>query len=277
LSYDKVEGIKMQAEKFLLIGNDKKMQACRNRLAERGFAAVCCEKEMIKEKIFAFPNIILPLPTLANGVISGTGLSVEEFAELAGNDRRIFYGNLSFNPFGEQGKSYYNESFLVKNSRLTAQGALRIILENIDRDLYSIKAAVLGYGRCGRAICKALQANGANVISVSRSAYSNAVAENEKLNTMSFKEFFKDIQNFDVIVNTVPYNIIEKTTAERLTSKNLYIEIASKPYGFNINETDKYNFRYILAESLPGRFSPASAGENIADTVIEIIKEGKNE
>ncbi|HCT17325.1 MAG TPA: hypothetical protein DIW36_08120 [Ruminococcaceae bacterium] len=64
---------------------------------------------------------------------------------------------------------------------------------------------------------------------------------------------------------------------ERLTSKNLYVEIASKPYGFNINETDKYNFRYILAESLPGRFTPTSAGANIADTVIELIKEGKNE
>ena len=45
----------------------------------------------------------------------------------------------------------------------------------------------------------------------------------------------------------------------------------------NINEIDKYNFRYVLAESLPGRFTPTSAGANIADTVIEMIKEDKNE
>lgn len=267
----------MQGEKFLLIGNDKKMQACANRLIQRGYFATCCEKEEIGNILPFYPNIILPLPTLANGIISGTGLSSEGFAELLGKTQRVFYGNLSYNPFGERALSYYNESFLVKNSRLTAQGTLRIILENTDRDIYSMKAAVLGYGRCGKAICKVLQSNGADVVSVSRSHYSTTVAENEKLSTMRFEEFFGNIQNFDVIVNTVPYNIIGKAAAERLTKKNLYIEIASKPYGFNINETDKYNFRYILAESLPGRFTPASAGENIADTVIEMIKEGKDE
>ena len=94
---------------------------------------------------------------------------------------------------------------------------------------------------------------------------------------MTYDEFFGKIRDFDIIVNTVPYNILDRGTMERLTSKNLYVEIASKPYGFNINETDKYNFRYILAESLPGRFTPTSAGANIADTVIELIKEGKDE
>ena len=64
---------------------------------------------------------------------------------------------------------------------------------------------------------------------------------------------------------------------EKLTKQNLYVEIASKPYGFNINEIDKYNFRYVLAESLPGRFTAESAGAYIADTVTEILKEGKNE
>lgn len=267
----------MQAEKFLLIGNDKKMQACQKRLAERGFTASCCEADEVERNVVFYPNIILPLPTLANGVISGTGLSADEFFHLTGEKQRIFYGNLTENPFGGRGVSYYNESFLVKNSRLTAQGTLRITLENIDRDLYSMNAAVLGYGRCGSAICKSLQANGARVVSVSRNSHSAELARNERLIPMTYDEFFGKIRDFDIIVNTVPYNILDRGTMERLTSKNLYVEIASKPYGFNINETDKYNFRYILAESLPGRFTPASAGANIADTVIELIKEGKDE
>lgn len=267
----------MQAEKFLLIGNDKKMQACQKRLAERGFTASCCEADEVERNVVFYPNIILPLPTLANGVISGTGLSADEFFHLTGEKQRIFYGNLTENPFGGRGVSYYNESFLVKNSRLTAQGMLRITLENVDRDLYSMNAAVLGYGRCGNAICKSLQANGARVVSVSRNSHSAELARNERLIPMTYDEFFRKIRDFDIIVNTVPYNILDRGTMERLTSKNLYIEIASKPYGFNINETDKYNFRYILAESLPGRFTPTSAGANIADTVIELIKEGKDE
>lgn len=267
----------MQAEKFLLIGNDKKMQACQKRFAERGFTASCCESDEVERIIAFYPNIVLPLPTLANGVVSGTVLTAEEFFRLTGERQKIFYGNLGPEVFGDRGLCYYNESFLVKNSRLTAQGTLRIILENTDRDLYSMNAAVLGYGRCGRAICRSLQANGVRTASVSRSSYSAAIAQNEGLATMEYDEFIRQIRDFDVIVNTVPHNILGKGAMERLTAKNLYIEIASKPYGFNINETDKYNFRYILAESLPGRFTPASAGANIADTVIEMIKEGKNE
>ena len=267
----------MQAEKFLVIGIDKKMQACRSRLTDLGFDASCCDGDTLKQMLPFYCNIILPIPTLANGVISGTGISVSELCEKLSENQLVFYGNLGNNPFGASGKSYYNESFLVKNSRLTAQGAMRIILENTDRDVYTLKAAVLGYGRCGRAICKSLQSNGVSTTVVTRNPFSAALAENEKLESTDFKVFCKKAADFDVIVNTVPHNILSKKTMEKLTKRNLYIEIASKPYGFNINEIDKYNFRYVLAESLPGRFTPTSAGANIADTVIEMIKEDKNE
>lgn len=267
----------MQAEKFLIIGNDKKMQACENRLKALGFDARCCDSESVKESIARFQNIILPIPTVANGVISGTGISVAELCRLISDSQTVFYGNLCDNSFGSCGRSYYNEGFLVKNSRLTAQGVLRIILENSVIDLHSIKSAVLGYGRCGKAISKALRANGADVTVVTKNPFSRTVAENEKLCVTTFAEFCETANLFDVIVNTVPHNILGMDTMEKLTKRNLYIEIASKPYGFNINKIDKYNFRYVLAESLPGRFTPTSAGTNIADTVIEILKEGKNE
>ncbi len=267
----------MQAEKFLIIGNDKKMQACRDRLESRGFTAVCCDGDTSESDISFYNNIVLPIPTLANGLITGTRMSVDELKSRLGKKQRVFYGNLKYNPFGENSVSYCNESFLVKNSRLTAQGALRLVLENVERDIYEIRAAVLGYGRCGRAICKLLKANGAEVVSVSRNAYSAALSENEKIPAIDYAEFFDKIGDFDVIVNTVPYNVLGDKSTEKLTGKNLYIEIASKPYGFNITETSKFNFRYILAESLPRRFTPVSAGANIADTVTEIIKEAKNE
>lgn len=261
----------MQVEKFLIIGNDKKQQACRNRLNERGFVAACCDGEAVFDEMRHYSSIILPIPTLANGCISGTRLTLSELEQELSREQRVFYGNLDYSPFGEKSVSYYNESFLVKNSRLTAQGVLRLMLENTDKDLSTLKAAVLGYGRCGKAICKSLRANGVSTFSVSRKAYSAVLAENDGLEAMQYNEFYEKISGFDVIVNTVPYNILGRESMERLTKRNIYIEIASKPYGFNINETDKYNFRYILAESLPGRFTPTSAGINIADTVLEML------
>ena len=98
----------MQAEKFLVIGSDKKMQACRSRLNELGFEASCCDGESLKKKLPHYRSIILPIPTVANGFISGTGISVGELCDKLSKDQFVFYGNLGNNPFGEKGKSYYN-------------------------------------------------------------------------------------------------------------------------------------------------------------------------
>lgn len=264
----------MQAEKFLIVGNDKKMQACRNRLTSLDFDASCCDGKDFEEKLPLFSYIILPLPTLANGFISGTEMTVDKLCKMLSNNQLVFYGNLGSNPFGKNGRCYYNENFLLKNSRLTAQGTLRLILENTDKDLRDLNAAVLGYGRCGKAICKALSTNGMGTTVVTRKPSETVLAENKNTVVISINKFVEKIADFDIIINTVPHNILDKETMKKLSKRNLYIEIASKPYGFNINEIDKYIFRYILAEGLPGRFTPTSAGANIADTVI---KEDLNE
>ncbi len=70
----------MQAEKFLVIGSDKKMQACRSRLNELGFEASCCDGESLKEKLPHYRSIILPIPTVANGLFRGQGYPAASFA-----------------------------------------------------------------------------------------------------------------------------------------------------------------------------------------------------
>ena len=84
----------MQAEKFLVIGSDKKMQACRSRLNELGFEASCCDGESLKKRLPHYRSIILPIPTVANGFISGTGISVGELCDKLSKDQFVFYGNL---------------------------------------------------------------------------------------------------------------------------------------------------------------------------------------
>ena len=73
--YNERNDRKMQAEKFLVIGSDKKMQACRSRLNELGFEASCCDGESLKKRLPHYRSIILPIPTVANGFISGTSAS----------------------------------------------------------------------------------------------------------------------------------------------------------------------------------------------------------
>lgn len=267
----------MKADNFLIAGSDKKMIECKNRLKNLGYEAVCFEGEAFWENFDCYNNIILPLPSISNGTVAGTGgKSLNYLKSLLRAEQRVFYSNIENITSNDFGYSYYyDESFLVKNSRLTAQGVLKIILENTEKDMFLLKAAVIGYGRCGKAICKMLNNNGFDVTSFSRNSKSKAFAENDGCNIKDISQIDLLISSFDIIINTVPHNIISEKGIETLSTDNLYIEVASKPYGFDISKSDIFNFKYVLGSSLPGKYTPVSAGVNIADTVIEILKEGK--
>ena len=268
----------MQGEKFLVVGKDKKMCACRDRIIAKGYECRCADETDFSEIVNNYKNIILPLPTVRDGYIAGTKISVDELASVVNENQTVFNGNAqqSFLPF--KVCSYYrNDDFLRYNSRLTAQGTLRIILENCERDINELSAAVIGYGSCGKEICRVLQNNGISVTSFSRRTQTRLLAEKDGLLSENIESITEKIYGFDIIVNTVPANIIDESSLEKLNGNNLYIEIASKPFGFDISQVDRYAFRFVHAPGLPGKFTPTGAGKNIADTVLDIIKEGTHE
>ena len=260
----------MKDNYFLVLGKSKRMLACADRLNALGYAAVCREADEFEQSIKDFKNFILPLPSLKDGFISGTNLTFEHFCSLLTEDCTVFCGNVSLQSFPCRAFSYYeNENFIAANSRLTAQGTLRLVLENTEKDMNALKIAVIGYGRCGREICGLLKSSSADVIPFSR----RTEAENDALKPDRTENISLRLNEFDIIINTVPCNIIDRDALRRLTQDNIYIEIASEPYGFNTEDADDFNFRYIPAGGLPGRFTPVSAGSIIADTVISMIKE----
>lgn len=265
----------MNDEKILIIGKDEKMSACRGRLSDVGFHAVCAESEAIKNgEMKNYKNIVLPLPTLNGEFISGTDISFKAFCSCLSDDSRVFCGNIPADRFPCRAYSYCtDEHFMIKNARLTAQGTLRLILDNVKTDICNMTAAVTGYGYCGKEICRLLKNCGFDVTSFSRRRETLAEAVNDGMRTADIKEINSRINEFDITVNTVPFNIITADSLKTLTEKNIYIEIASAPYGIDRAQADKYDFRYISAGGLPGKFTPVSAGVNIAETILNKLKE----
>lgn len=266
----------MKTDKFLLLGTDTKMTECKRCLNKLGYSAHCEENEEFLNKMIEFDNIILPLPTVKNGIVIGTDAGFECIVNSLDKRQNLFYGNVENVVTDKSVYSYYyNESFYKKNSRLTAQGTLKIILDNVCKDLTDLKVCLLGYGCCGKAICRMLFNLSVNVNVFTRSESSKKSAEELGLCVADINEIDVSICDFDVIINTVPYNIITEKALKSLNRNNLYIEIASAPYGFDIERSDISGFRYILASALPGKYTPQSVGENIAHTVLEILKEVK--
>lgn len=255
--------------KILILGNDEKMQSCKSRLNELGFTTDCINFD-IESKISEYSEIILPLPALADRYINGTDITLDKFISLLKKEQTVFCSNISAEIFPCRAISYYNNSFIQKNSRLTAQGTLKIILDIIKTDISTMCAAVIGYGNCGREICRILKNCGADVTAFVMRENSAVEAEENGIRSDKCSNIDGKLSEFDIMVNTVPVNIIGEQALESLTEKNLYIEIASAPYGFDVKKAGDYRFEFVLASSLPAKFTPIGAGINIADTVVAL-------
>ncbi|MDD6276589.1 MAG: NAD(P)-dependent oxidoreductase [Clostridia bacterium] len=255
---------------YLVFANDEKMKICMRILNSYGLPAVEADCENLTEQLKKCTDIILPLPTVKDGFIAETTLTLQDLARLVTPEQRVYCGNIKNPEFPCKCLSYYfDDEFLTKNSELTAQGVLRIILENLKCDMNLVTVAVLGYGRCGKAISRLLARCGFKITSFSRRSESIEETKKDGFNAEKLEKIKDNLHRYDVVVNTIPFNIIDGECLSSLDERNTYIEIASKPYGFDNSKINEYKFKYILAESLPGRFTPFSAGRNIAETVIK--------
>lgn len=165
---------------------------------------------------------------------------------------------------------YCTQGYLEENSYLTAQGTLTLLLNNIKNGINEISVIVLGYGNCGKSICNILLPLCRNVTCYARN---KGLCDKITVNGIKYTDSLEKISEFDVIINTIPHNILNCAHLEKLSEDNLYIEIASLPYGFDIAEKENYCFNYIHGSALPGKFVPKSAGESIAKSVLSLLKE----
>lgn len=265
----------MNNNNFIILGNDLKMKECKNHLERLGYTAVNVSEDCL-DQIRNYRNIILPLPTETEGKITGTDITTANLSDVVSDKQNIFYGNLNNNPFGDNGVCYYNDNeFVEYNAVLTAQGVMKIILDNVQMLIKDVRIAVLGFGKCGKAICKLLSQNENNPDVFTRDSRSKIDALSSGYGHKNILEINDVIYEYDIVINTIPFNIISTQAIKTLTDENIYIEIASKPYGFDVVSVDLSAFKYINASSLPGRFTPISAGRNIAKTIVRMIEEGE--
>lgn len=62
-----------------------------------------------------------------------------------------------------------SDGFNIMNAVPTAEGAAAVAMDNMKITLAGCSAAVIGFGRVGKALCRLLSAMGAHVTAVSRS------------------------------------------------------------------------------------------------------------
>lgn len=286
--------------KISFIGGDLRQIRVINRFAEEGYSVNIfgfeeCEdisfesrvnvKETVFDAICGADIIILPLPfTIGQEIInmpfSKNTVYVSDIIRKISSEQILFVGKAD-----EQITALselYNihlvdymarEELAVLNAIPTAEGAIEIAMREMPITIHSSNCLVLGYGRIGKALSSALKGLGANVTVAARKFSDYAWIKANDCKAADISKLSEIIGEYDIIFNTVPNKILDFKCLSGVKDDSLIIDLASRPGGVDFETAKELNKRVIWALSLPGKSSPATAGDIIKDTITNILEE----
>jgi len=191
---------------------------------------------MTKEETLA----LLPPCTV---VLYGAGVSAQELAS----------AQSAVNPS-------HDEGFLQANAQLTAEGAVFRAMQRQGCALLGSTCVVTGFGRIGRALAQRLTALGAFVIVCARSEAQMQLSHDMGAHPMPISRTAAAVAQADVVFNTVPARVLGEEALHAAGADTLVIELASAPYGLDMELAARLGVMVALESGLPGHYAPNEAG-----------------
>ncbi len=161
----------------------------------------------------------------------------------------------------------------MRNAIPTAEGCIEILLRERNRTLWHSAVLLTGYGPVGQALAPRLTALGALVTVSARNPAQRALAASLGAAAAPLAGLEERAAGFDTAVNTIPALVLTAGVLRRMPPASLIVDLASRPGGTDFAAAAAYGHTALAALSLPARCAPESAGEYVAQTVLEILEE----
>lgn len=146
-------------------------------------------------------------------------------------------------------------------------------MEELPITLHGARVLVIGNGRIGSLLAGKLRALQAEVWVSARSPKDFARIEAAGHTSLHTNALAGHLAGFDLVVNTVPAQVLGMAELAELPEGCLVLDLASKPGGVDFTAAGQLGRRAIWALSLPGKVAPVSAARAIRDTVYAILQE----
>lgn len=159
----------------------------------------------------------------------------------------------------------------ILNSIPSAEGAIKMAMENTDITLHGSEVAVLGFGRCGMTIARMCAGIGAKVKAGARKESDLARIREMGYQFFHLSEISSEISRTEIVFNTIPAPILTSEVLSHLQKNCVIIDIASKPGGTDFRFAEKRGIKALLAPSLPGIVAPKTAGQILAKTICRLV------
>ena len=160
--------------------------------------------------------------------------------------------------------------FARENALLTAEGLLSEIIRYTPFSLSSARVLLLGYGCCGSAISSLLHPLCRSIYVLEQEPEKRELAEKKGVCPIQEEDFSTVLPRCNIVVNTIPAFVLEPEEIRKLPGSCHIFDIASAPFGFSEDITEKFLLPYFRLPGLPGRFSPVSSGQMIGKIVERI-------
>ena len=160
-----------------------------------------------------------------------------------------------------------DEALLEENAALTAEGAVAAAMRASERALRDTRCLVIGWGRVGRALTELLVGMGASVVVASRSESGRNRATERGAEAVPTRELARALPGCGLIFNTAPSLVLDAARLEQADADALLVDLASPPYGIDLEAAWARGLRAWREPALPGRCCPRSAAVRLLEAV----------
>ena len=144
-------------------------------------------------------------------------------------------------------------------------------IRNCPYNIESSKIIVTGYGCCGKAIAKRLDALGARVTVLARRSEVRKQAKRDGFYAVDFAFGPEEAMGAVMLVNTVPAPVVTRLMIRELPRDAYILDIASDPGGCDFDCAKESGILADLVLGIPGRFSPKASAYILARAMERFV------
>lgn len=256
-----------------VVGGDDRLRLLAELLYHKGYDVHTWGHgiEDQPEVIHEAQAVILPIPRAANeGMIlapfSNRPIRVNRVVELIPEKAWVMAGVLDEELTHAASQKDWrlllpglDPSYEEKNAMPSAEGAIFAAMEKADHTLCGSHCLIIGPGRIGKELARMLLGLGARVTIAARRE--EALHEAAKMGciTIPMKELPDAAKTTDVLFNTAPSPVAGDEVLAALPAHALAIDLASAPYGIDLNAAKRCGIQAWREGGIPGRYAPRTA------------------
>lgn len=165
------------------------------------------------------------------------------------------------------------EEFTILNTIATAEGTIQIAMEETQKTVHGSKVLILGFGRIGKVLAKMLDGIGAEVSCEARKNEDISWIKAYGYEPIYLNELNDNLGNYDIIINTIPFQILDSERLDLVKKDVVLIDVASNPGGVDRKAAKEKDLKLIWALSLPAKVAPLTSAIYIKETIYHVLKE----